>query len=90
MRVHLCRQGKWGQLSVSTAGAEISRKDLKNIFKRFYRIDQARTMNQSYGLGLSIAESIVCQHKGHIWAESENGINTFFVQLPLSQHQKQI
>jgi signal transduction histidine kinase len=39
-------------------------------------------MNGSYGLGLSIAESIVEAHKGKIWAESENGYNTFFVQLP--------
>ena len=39
-------------------------------------------MNGSYGLGLSIAESIVQAHKGKIWAESENGDNTFFVQLP--------
>ena len=64
-------------------GASISPEDLKNIFKRFYRIDKARSMNHSYGLGLSIAESIVTEHRGKIWAESSGGTNTFFVQLPL-------
>ena len=68
-------------LSVTSPGEPISREDLKNIFKRFYRVDKARAMNGSYGLGLSIAEAIVEAHKGKIWAESENGHNTFFVQF---------
>ena len=41
-------------------------------------------MNGSYGLGLSIAESIVTAHKGKIWAESHDGYNTFYVQLPVN------
>lgn len=71
-------------LTVSNTGEPISKEDLKNIFKRFYRADKARSLNGSYGLGLSIAESIVEAHKGKIWAESELGYNTFFVQLPLN------
>lgn len=71
-------------LSVASPGDPISREDLKNIFKRFYRADRARAINGSYGLGLSIAESIVEAHKGKIWAQSENGVNTFFVQLPMN------
>ena len=60
----------------------VAKEELKNIFKRFYRADKARAMNGSYGLGLSIAESIVQAHKGKIWAESGNGCNLFRVQLP--------
>jgi len=71
-------------LSVASPGEPISKENLKNIFKRFYRADKARAMNGSYGLGLSIAESVVEAHKGKIWAQSESGYNTFFVQLPLS------
>ena len=71
-------------LTVTNVGDTIAPEDLKNIFKRFYRADKARTMNGSYGLGLAIAESVVEAHKGKIWAESESGYNTFYVQLPLN------
>ena len=80
--IKLSRKGRLALLEVSDEGEEISAEDLKKIFLRFYRIDKARSMNHSYGLGLSIAERIVLSHKGKIWAESANGVNTFFVQLP--------
>ena len=70
-------------LSVSGLGTPLTKEDLENIFKRFYRVDQARNDGQSYGLGLSIADSIIKEHNGKIWAESENGYNTFYVSLPL-------
>ena len=82
--VDLVRSGKQCLLSVAGPGDPISEEDLKNIFKRFYRADKARAMNGSYGLGLAIAESIVEAHRGRIWAESENGCNTFFVQLAVN------
>ena len=82
--VNLATTGRNCVLSVASPGEPIPKEDLKNIFKRFYRADKARVMNGSYGLGLSIAESIVEAHKGKIWAESGNGYNTFFVQLPLN------
>ncbi len=70
-------------LCVADLGAPIAPEDLKRIFQRFYRIDEARAMNHSYGLGLSIAENIVKNHKGRIWAESADGINSFHVELPM-------
>ena len=80
--VQLQNTGKHCVLSVANPGEPIAKEDLKNIFKRFYRADKARAMNGSYGLGLSIAESIVAAHRGKIWATSENGCNTFYVQIP--------
>lgn len=80
----LKRMGHSCLLTVANTGEPISMEDLTNIFKRFYRVDKARSRNGSYGLGLSIAQSIVEAHKGKIWAESDNGYNTFFVQLPLN------
>ena len=83
VQVRLVRHGRECLLSVANRGPEIAREDLKNIFKRFYRVDQARSMGGSYGLGLSIAERIVQTHRGRIWAESAGGTNTFYVQLPV-------
>lgn len=81
--VSLSRHGSHCTMGVANPGGEISQENIRNIFKRFYRVDQARGLNGSYGLGLSIAQSIVGVHKGKIWAESKKGINTFYVQLPV-------
>ena len=83
VRVSLARQGSHCLLRVSGPGEPIGREDLQNIFRRFYRVDKARQRDGSYGLGLSIADSIVREHGGRIWAESQNGENTFFVQIPV-------
>ena len=83
--VDLADTGRDCILSVASPGEPISKEDLQNIFKRFYRADKARAMNGSYGLGLSIAESIVEAHKGRIWAESKNGHNIFYVQIPVKK-----
>lgn len=82
--VKLAKSGSNCIFSVRNCGESISQSDLKNIFKRFYRVDKARSMNHSYGLGLSIAESIVKEHHGKIWAESADGVNTFNVKLSVS------
>jgi len=81
--VRLKRQGLHCLLSVSNFGPPIPKEEQKNIFKRFYRSDKARTRNGSYGLGLSIAQSIVETHRGRIWCESTGGVNMFYIQLPL-------
>lgn len=73
-------QGKC-RLTVANTGAAIPAGELQKIFQRFYRRDAARSRDGSVGLGLSIAESIVTRHKGKIWAESREGINTFTVEL---------
>lgn len=88
--VSLQTSGNYAYLRVVSPGEMLSKEELKNIFKRFYRADKARAMNGSYGLGLSIAEAVVESHKGRIWAESELGYNTFHVQIPLSAVQNSI
>lgn len=69
-------------LSVANEGDPIPPEDLQNLFLRFYRQEEARSYSGSFGLGLSIAESIAKSHKGKIWAESKDGYNRFCVELP--------
>ena len=69
-------------LSVSDEGDPIPPEERRQIFQRFYRADPARSRDGSFGLGLSIAEGIVKQHRGRIWAESRDGRNIFSVELP--------
>lgn len=81
VRVELVKNGHSCLLTVANPGAPMDRAELQAIFKRFYRGDKARTMNGGYGLGLSIAQSVVQAHRGRIWAESAGGENLFRVQL---------
>lgn len=70
-------------LSVVSEGTPLSDKDLTHVFERFYRVDASRGLTKGFGLGLSIAQSIVREHGGEIWAESDGKkLNTFFVKLP--------
>lgn len=84
----------WGygrcRLSVESPGQALNAQERKDIFRRFYRMDKARSRDGSFGLGLPIAQSIVVQHHGQIWAESGNGTNTFFVELPLEKAKSEL
>lgn len=62
------------QISVYNTTQAIDRESLPHLFDRFYRTDASRNSRTGgYGLGLSIAYSIVAAHKGKIWAETEDG-----------------
>lgn len=74
-----------GTIEITDHGMGIKSSDIPYIFNRFYRADLSRTKQKidGYGLGLSIAKSIVDLHKGKIEAESIQGKgSTFRVILP--------
>ncbi|TRZ51045.1 sensor histidine kinase [bacterium] len=73
-------------VTIKDQGIGIAKKDLSQIFKRFYRSDAARSKKEvnGYGLGLSIAKKIVDQHKGSIVINSElKKGTTVIVRLPI-------
>lgn len=79
--------GKNIAISIEDNGIGIKPVEIKNIFDRFYRADVARTKSGSggYGLGLSIAKSIVDLHGGSIEVTSTPGKRTIFsIKLPLA------
>ena len=70
-------------LCVSNTGEPIPKEQREKLFERFYRADEARAGGGShFGLGLSIAGSIVANHHGKIWVDSHDGQNVFQVILP--------
>ena len=73
------------KLMVANTGDTMTEEQCRRIFERFYRTDPARENHGGYGLGLSIATSIVKELEGRIWCESRNGINSFFVQVPIAK-----
>lgn len=78
-------QGDEAVLSVHNTGEPIPQEHLPRLFERFYRTDSDRARSQGgYGLGLSIAKSIVDGHQGRISVSSSAISGTLFtVRLPL-------
>lgn len=72
-------------LSVRDTGTGIPADAMPHIFKRFYRVDKARSRSQGgSGLGLAICSHIVEMHKGRIKVRSTVGKgSSFYVKLPL-------
>ena len=73
------------RLDVVDNGEGIQRKDLKNVFKMFWRGSETqRSRPRGTGLGLYIVRNIVRDHSGTVWATSTGSGrgSTFSVRLP--------
>jgi signal transduction histidine kinase len=74
VRIHVEKKKENIQISIQDNGKGVAKKELQNIFNRFYRVDSSRDRDSGgSGLGLAIAKSLVEAHKGCIWAESTPG-----------------
>ncbi|MBF0588233.1 MAG: HAMP domain-containing protein [Magnetococcales bacterium] len=80
-------QGMQAILTVSDQGSGVPEPLLPNIFKPFFRVDEARDRSQGgFGLGLAIAARAIRDHEGEIEAANgESGGLIISVRLPLEQ-----
>ncbi len=72
-------------ISVADRGPGIPPKDLKHIFDRFFKTDNARNQNKNTsfalegsGLGLSIVKSVIAMHGGDAFAANRQGGGAVF------------
>ena len=76
------------QVTIRNEGLEIPEGELANIFRKFYRLDAARSSRTGgAGLGLAIAKEIVERHGGGIRAESNGRLTSFTITLPLYEEE---
>lgn len=87
--VGLKKTPHYAVLTVQNSGEPIPEKEQSRVFQRFYRMDESRSRREGgYGLGLSIAKTIIDQHKGTISLTSSLETGTrFTVSLPLPSRQ---
>ena len=72
-------------VSVEDTGIGIPKKAIPKMFTSFYQVESSLTrVHKGSGLGLAICKSIIEQHGGKIWVESElRKGSTFYFTLPL-------
>ncbi len=81
-RLSLSIQGKKAVLRMFTPGTPLTAQQCRDVFRRFYRVDEARTDGSS-GLGLSIAQRITENHKARLTASPAEGGNVFTFVVPV-------
>jgi len=74
----LALDGDTARITVADSGIGMSEVDLSHAFDRFYRADGARNSKRGSGsgLGLSICQSIIHAHGGHIELTSKPNVGT--------------
>ena len=83
IQVDTYAEGDFVVVSVADTGIGIPPADLPYVFDKFFRSDNASLSQEGTGLGLSIVKSIVENHGGRVWVNSQPGKGTTFtVMLP--------
>jgi signal transduction histidine kinase len=86
--VSIVHEGGRLSVRVKDRGAGIPKSELKQIFKRFYRVPGPLAASvKGTGLGLFIVRAVARQHGGRVWAESEGPGrgSTFILEFPATR-----
>ena len=83
--VRLRKEGKWVRIEVVDTGPGIPKRDFKNIFKDFYRAENALTSTAGgTGIGLALVRRFVGLLGGRVSAFNNSGAGcTIAIELPL-------
>ena len=75
--INMSENNVYVELSIRDYGCGISKKDIKHIFERFYK--GSNSSNESVGIGLALAKSIVEKSNGTISVESSKEGSKFIL-----------
>ncbi|MDD3692637.1 MAG: HAMP domain-containing sensor histidine kinase [Oscillospiraceae bacterium] len=82
IRIETADMGSVVQVVISDTGVGISKEDLPNVKKKFYKGNRSRPGS---GIGLALADEIIRRHKGRIEIDSEEGVGTtIIITLPVA------
>lgn len=86
VEVSLRKNGETAEIIVRDYGKGVKTQQLKDLFRPFYRVDEARERKSGgVGLGLAITERAVTAHGGKVWAENAaDGGLIVKINLPLN------
>lgn len=91
--IHVSKQNDHLKLCIEDHGIGIDKKNLSNIFTKFFRVEDSLTAKtKGHGLGLSIVKNLVELNSGSIKVESKPGNgSTFIIRFPiLSESNKEV
>lgn len=85
--INLRKEGKRCLLAFQDKGKGIDSKNLKKVFRMFYRVRSHGENIRGTGLGLYIVKSVITAHGGKITVTSEGSDkgSTFHISLPLAE-----
>lgn len=77
IEIHYEENSVYTKIEIKDHGIGINKQDLPHIFERFYK--GKNSSNESNGIGLALAKSIIESNNGYIDVESEVGIGSLFI-----------
>ena len=81
LRIHTVRKGDWAEVMVQDNGPGIPADCFPHLFDPFFT-----TKENGMGMGLPISQTILHNHQGRIWAESQPQAGTIFsIRLPIQE-----
>ncbi len=87
VKVSLKSKNGFAELTVEDTGVGIPEKEMPNVFKRFYRIEESKGRSfEGSGIGLALVQELVKMHGGEISVKSvpDHG-SSFTVKIPLGK-----
>lgn len=76
--------GECLKIRISNTGPGIPKESLPFVFQRFYQVDgSSNRQYEGTGIGLALVKELTELHGGTVHAESEPGLTTFTVELPV-------